>query len=382
MFGIYIHVPFCRSRCIYCGFYSTELLPLRQRYVDALCREMELRSFHAPSVWSRGEVATVYLGGGTPSQLSEPQLQQLFLYINKVYGFPRKNDVEVTMECNPDDITADYAAMLSQLPVNRVSMGVQTFSDERLRFLHRRHSSRQIPQAVELLRQAGINNISIDLMYGFPDETLEDWHRDIDEALALQVEHLSAYALQYEEGTPLYLMREQGRVKETDEELSRQMYYDLTDRLAAAGYEHYEISNWARFPQFHNSFRSRHNSGYWNQTPYLGLGAAAHSYDGQGRQWNVADVKKYIEGVERGQLLFEREDLDENTRYNDLVMTALRTREGLSLDSLSEVFCTYCLQNAWKYLDDGLLIKEKGRLRLSRKGLFVSDMVMADLMMV
>ena len=197
MAGLYIHIPFCASRCIYCGFYSTTHHELKQPYVDAVCREMELRHKDDDST-----INSVYIGGGTPSQLSSDQLYQLFIYINKVYSVAP--NAEVTIECNPDDITPTFVATLSQLPINRVSMGAQTFDDNRLQFLHRRHTAKQVPVAVRLLRNAGIQNISIDLMYGFPNESLEDWHRDIDEALALDVEHLSAYCLMIEEGTVLF----------------------------------------------------------------------------------------------------------------------------------------------------------------------------------
>ena len=202
MAGLYIHIPFCKSRCIYCAFYSTTAHELRQRYVDALCREMEIHPF--PEGMS---IDTIYLGGGTPSQLTSHQLHQLFIYINKVYGQkPEANGQkpEITIEVNPDDVTPEFAATLSQLPINRVSMGAQTFDDERLRFLRRRHTAAQVPEAVRLLRDAGIRNISIDLMYGFPNETFDDWQHDIDAAVALDVEHLSAYCLSIEEGTPLY----------------------------------------------------------------------------------------------------------------------------------------------------------------------------------
>ena len=375
MAGIYIHIPFCKTRCVYCGFYSTTLLQWRQRYVDAVCREMEMRDFH-PSLSEEGvRWDTVYLGGGTPSQLTVAQLHQLFDTIHNIYKV--EADAEVTMECNPDDVTPDFAEALSRLPVNRVSMGAQTFNDERLHLLHRRHTAGQIPVAVRRLRDAGIRNISIDLMFGFPHETIDDWHDDIEQALALDVEHLSAYSLMYEEGTPLFQLLEQGRISEVDEELSRQMYYDLIDRLTAAGYEHYEISNFAR-----QGYRSRHNSSYWNQTPYLGLGAAAHSYDGRCRRWNVDDIERYMAGMENDHPAFEQEIIDDNTRYNDIVMTALRTCEGLNLGLLTAAQQSYCLQQAQRYLTDGLLVHEKSHLRLSRRGLYVSDMIMSDLMLV
>ena len=373
MTGLYIHIPFCQSRCIYCGFYSTTGLHLRQQYVDALCKEMEMRQDEAKK---RNNIGTIYLGGGTPSQLSVEQLEQLFYYIYKVYG--TENTTEITMECNPDDVTTELTEAIGRLPINRVSMGAQTFDDQRLRFLHRRHTADEIGRAVERLRKVGIRNISIDLMYGFPDETLAQWQQDIGQALKLNVEHLSAYSLMYEEGTPLYRLLENGNVNETDEEVSRQMYEELIDRLTAAGYEHYEISNFSR-----QGFHSRHNSNYWNQTPYIGLGAAAHSYDGAScRRWNIDDVKKYIEGIENRRPDFEQEALDADTRYNDLVMTALRTRKGLDLSLLSPEQVNYCKTQALRYEKDGLLVFEDQHLRLTRRGLFVSNMIMSDLMKV
>jgi oxygen-independent coproporphyrinogen-3 oxidase len=378
MAGIYIHIPFCKSRCIYCGFYSTTRQELRQRYVDAVCRELETRRNYL----GNAPIETIYLGGGTPSLLTEAQLQQLFLYINKVYDV--SPDAEVTMECNPDDMTEMLASAISSLPVNRVSMGAQTFDNERLRFLHRRHSAEQVSQAVGRLRAAGILNISIDLIYGFPQESLCDWHHDIDAALALDVEHLSAYSLMFEEGTPLYRQLEQGQVKEIDEELALQMYNELTDRLEAAGYEHYEISNYAkRMKGRKGSFRSRHNSSYWNQTPYIGLGAAAHSYDGNSRQWNISDLSSYIEGIENEHPHFELEQLNEDTSYNDLILTSLRTCEGLPLTLLTPDLRSYLLEQAQSFIDNGqLVLTPDHRLRLTRQGIFVSNLVMSQLMKV
>ena len=402
MAGIYIHIPFCASRCIYCAFYSTTSLDLRQRYVDAVCRELKLRG-----EWRevRGErydlsaenIDTIYLGGGTPSQLTAAQLRQIFdtlsPYINNVYSLtphlsPLTSNPEITIEVNPDDVSDEFAAALQQLPVNRVSMGAQTFDDKRLAFLHRRHTSAQVAEAVKRLRAVGIRNISIDLMYGFPGETLADWEHDIDAALALQVEHLSAYCLTIEEGTPLHRMFTDDSLQFTDdslqftdnylnEELERQMYYTLIDRLEAAGFEHYEISNFAR-----PGFRSRHNSSYWTGVPYLGIGAAAHSFDGNVRSWNVADIRQYIDAINQGIRPFDSETIEGNTRYNDLLTTALRTREGLDLNRLSDRHRDYCLRSARRFIDDGLLNNDDEHLALTRRGLFVSDMVISGLMLV
>ena len=374
MIGIYIHIPFCRSRCIYCGFYSTTSLELRQRYVETVVKEIGIRS-------QETGVRSIYLGGGTPSQLTIPQLQQIFdaIYIyNKV-----EKDAEVTIEVNPDDVTETFAEGLATLPVNRVSMGAQTFDDVRLKFLHRRHTSSQVRKAVSLLRSAGISNISVDLMYGFPNETISDWKGDIDAAIALDVEHLSAYCLTIEEGTELWRWLSQKKGNPSceilpDEELERAMYEMLIDKSEAAGFEHYEISNFAK-----PGFYSRHNSSYWDGTPYLGIGAAAHSYDGNTRSWNIADIHQYIEGMENGKRIFESETLDADTRYNDMGTVALRTRDGLDLKRLSEDYRDYCLRNAQRFLDDGQLqVTQAQTLTLTQKGLFVSDMIMSELMKV
>ena len=434
MAGLYIHIPFCASRCVYCGFFSTTRLDQRQAYVEALGRELQLRTVTGHglprTVTGHGlprtvnghglprtetdidsgkiRIDTVYLGGGTPSQLSGEQLEQLFLYINNVYEVSPQ--AEITIECNPDDVTVPFVATLSRLssrgfaiPVNRVSMGAQTFNDERLRFLHRRHKAEQVGEAVQRLRDGGITNISIDLMYGFPNETMEEWNADIDAALALNVEHISAYALSYEEGTPLYTMLQQGKIKELDEELQRAMYYTLKDRLEAAGYEHYELSNFAKREKrgFFDkqsgraerqiplnsegrevSFRSRHNSAYWNHTPYIGIGAGAHSFDGRRRQWNVADIGQYVKAIGEGRVPADGEDIDSVTLYNETVMTALRTVEGICLDTLSDKERAHCLSQAKKFLDCGWLTQpNEHTLRLTRDGLFVSDTVMSDLML-
>lgn len=367
MQGLYIHIPFCKSRCIYCGFFSTTKLDLRQQYVDALCQEMKMRCQGAENI------STIYLGGGTPSQLTTDQLRQI-LHCAYIYNKVEK-DAEVTIEVNPDDVTERFANDLTQLPVNRISMGVQTFDDKRLRFLHRRHTAEQVTTAVDRLRAAGIKNISIDLMYGFPGETIADCKADIAKALSLQVEHISTYCLMIEEDTQLQQMLQQGNITETEEELERQMYETIINRLEDGGYEQYELSNFAR-PGFH----SRHNSSYWDGTPYIGIGAAAHSYDIESRSWNIADIKQYIQGMANSQRIYEEERLDSDTRYNDAITVALRTSRGLDLQALSPKHRTYCLENAQRYLDDGLLERtQDNRLRLTRRGLFVSDMIMSNL---
>lgn len=418
MAGLYIHIPFCKSRCIYCGFYSTTLSSTWQdRYVDALCQEMEMRTSPSPSQgggcppvlsmngsqndrpsppWEgSGEVSTIYLGGGTPSLLSAENLRRLFAAIHQHYDCSQLQ--ELTIECNPDDVTLPFVAVLPQLGITRVSLGAQTFSDDRLRFLHRRHTAHQVDEAIALLRQAGIRNISLDLMFGFPNQTLDEWDEDIAHAIALQPEHISAYSLMYEEGTPLFEHLQKGHLSELSDELSRQMYELLINRLDAAGYEHYEISNWARKAPLKEEtssdndrkspWRSLHNSSYWNQTPYIGIGAAAHSYDGETRSWNVSNLQQYVSAIESGQRPYESETIDDDTRYNDIVTTALRTREGINLSALSTRHRQYLLQQARRSLDAGLLAISdtpagESFIHLTRQGLFVSDDVMSDLIWV
>lgn len=391
MAGIYIHIPFCESRCIYCDFYSTTSLKWKDDYVDALCKEMKLR----PAIQALGDnypIETIYLGGGTPSQLSDGHLQQIFTKLKETYGDLFSKNMEITMECNPDDVTPDFCKTLGKLPVNRVSMGAQTFSDQRLQFLRRRHNTTEVKEAVSLLRKTGIANISIDLMFGFPKENIEDWKYDILQALQLGVEHISAYSLMYEEGTPLYKMLEQGKIEEIDEELSRNMYDTLVDMLTISGYEHYEISNFAK-----PGYCSRHNSSYWNETPYIGLGAAAHSYRRASNQsgkmevtrsWNINNIQQYINSIHQGILPSEKENLDLTTRYNDLITTALRTSNGIDLKKTEKEFgksyLEKLLHEANNKIQRGLMkIDNKNyRLSLTREGIYISDDIMGDFMIV
>lgn len=278
------------------------------------------------------------------------------------------------MEANPDDV---HKGMLRGLPINRVSMGAQSFGAERLKLIKRRHTPEQVDEAVRTLRQEGIKNISVDLIYGFPDETLEEWDEDITHLLRLNVEHISAYSLMYEEGTPLYKMLQQGKVKEIDDNLSNEMFLHLVERLTSEGYEHYEISNFAR-----HGFRARHNAAYWHGIPYLGIGAAAHSYNGQRREWNVASLHKYIAAIEEGRLPREGEEIDDITRYNDLIVTALRTREGIDLSQLSDTDRKFLLQCATPHIKAGRLLLDSQRIHLSYQGILLSNTVMSDLMRV
>ena len=375
MAGIYIHVPFCKTRCAYCDFFSTTLHDMKSRYVDALCQELIMRRNYLHDA----PIGTLYFGGGTPSQLSENDFHSIFNQIEKVYGLEACE--EITLEANPDDLTDDYVEMLTTLPFNRISMGIQTFHEPTLQLIGRRHTAQEAIEAVRRCRQHGFTNISIDLIYGLPGETLEQWNEDLLMAFSLKVQHISAYHLTYEQGTRLWQMLQRKEICEVDEDTSVELFRILCEEMQKAGYEHYEISNFA-LP----NFRSRHNSAYWHEVPYLGCGPGAHSFDGDSREWNVSSLPKYIEALEQGQRNYEQETLDKDTRYNEFIMTRLRTCEGFSLNDLQQRFGQayhdYCLHLATPYMRQGLLLQKENTLRLSREGIFVSDDIISDLMRV
>lgn len=375
MAGIYLHIPFCKTRCIYCDFYSTTRSELKTHYVHTLCRELEMRKEYL-----KGEpVETIYFGGGTPSQLEEADFKHIFETIRENYGMEHCR--EITLEANPDDLSQEYLKMLSSLPFNRISMGIQTFDDTTLQLLKRRHSSQTAVEAVRRCREAGFQNISIDLIYGLPGETKERWVNDLRQAIRLDVEHISAYHLTYEEDTPIYNMLKQHQIEEVDEDSSLQFFTLLIEHLQNAGYEHYEISNFC-LPGLH----SRHNSSYWTEKQYLGCGPSAHSYNGISRQWNVASLDKYIEGISSGNPTFEVEELDLYTRYNDFVITHIRTQWGMPLPKLGkqygEELYKYCLRMATPHLQQGTLEIKNDTLKLTRKGVFISDGIMSDMLWV
>ncbi len=365
MAGIYVHIPFCRSRCAYCAFCSTTHLDRRERYLAAVAKEYALRRDYLASE----PIRTIYLGGGTPSTLTRRQLTSLLTTL------PTRADTvtEVTMECNPDDVTPALVDTMRTLGVNRVSLGIQTFDDQRLQRLHRRHSAQQARQAVTLLRQGGITNISLDIIFAFPHQTVSQCDDDIRQAIALNPQHISAYALAYEKGTPMTKLLQAQRIQELDEEASRKMYYHIIRQLSKAGYEQYEISNFAR-----KGYQAQHNAAYWNDTPYLGLGAAAHSYNHNTRQWNTSNVDKYILSIEQGKQCHEQETITPTIHYNDTITTALRTRQGILLSKTLHNK-EYLLDAAQSLINQKLLAITHNRLHLTHKALFIADYVLAQL---
>ncbi len=372
MAGIYIHIPFCASRCAYCAFHSTTRAGARHAYVNALCSEMEMyRNFP-----DKERIKTLYFGGGTPSRLSITQIQTITDKAAKVFDLSGLE--ECTLECNPDDITKEFLSGLNGTPVSRISMGIQSLSDSVLSLIRRRHTASQALSSIRLCQEAGFSNISIDLIYGLPGQSAEEFRRDILRVIDCGVTHISAYCLTYEEGTPMHRMLMQGDISATTDEECALMYNILCSTMREKGFQHYEISNFC-LPGYH----SRHNSSYWDGTPYLGLGSGAHSFNGSVRRWNVADIDRYMRGIASGQPECGQEALTETDRYNEFLMLSLRTTAGISLNLMRERFgqnaVNEFLRNAGKWIQKGDLIHEAGRVRFSESGLFTSDGTVSSL---
>ena len=370
MAGIYVHIPFCKGKCIYCDFYSVGRLSLAEQYVERVLAEAQSRRAELA-----GEpIRTLYVGGGTPSVLTVSQMSRLLGGLGEVFELSQIE--ELTVEANPDDITAEFVSGLVALGVNRLSMGVQSFVDAELRLLRRRHDANDAVKAVGICRENGIQNVSIDLIYGIPGQTMESWRESIAKALSMGVEHISAYSLTYESGTALDVMVKDGRLKPLPDETCIAMMNELVNQLKAAGYEHYEISNFAK-----PGYRSRHNSSYWDRTPYLGLGAAAHSLlPGGVRRWNEADIRKYLQS--QGDVPHGIETLETRDCYNEDVMLGMRTREGVSVQAIQENYGERYRLNferqAEQFLQSGLMAVDAGRYHLTERGVAVSDMVIRE----
>lgn len=375
MAGLYIHIPYCKTRCIYCDFYTQTNLTSIDHLVDAICKEIELRKNYI----STKDLNSIYFGGGTPSLLSSKDFNKIFDCIEKHFRF--SNHTEITIEANPDDLSKEYLTTLTQLPINRLSIGIQSFDNIELKFLNRRHNAQQAIKAVQQAQDLGFNNMSIDLMYGLPNQSLETWENNITTAISLDVNHISSYHLIYEEGTKLFRLLKKNEVRETDEETSLMMFSKLINMLGEIGYEHYEISNFARNKKF-----SQHNTAYWLGKPYLGIGPSAHSYDGKCRAFNIPSINKYVTSISNSILPLETEHLTNDEKYNELILTSLRCMWGLNLNELiknfDEEYYNYCLNLAKKYIEQETLLLENNHLKLTKKGIFISDSIMSDLMKI
>lgn len=375
MAGIYIHIPFCKKRCIYCDFYSSTDNRLVDKYIDALCIEIESRLHEI----DKKNITTIYIGGGTPSQLSATQLGEIINFIKSKIDFSLIE--EFTIEVNPDDVTYDYIKECITFGINRISMGIQSFVDEELKIINRRHDSSQAIKAIETIKSAGISNISIDLIYGLPLQTIESWIYSARKAIEMNVPHISCYNLSYEEGTTLYKMRDMGEIKECDEDTCIEMYDILVKMLADADFEHYEISNFAK-----RGYYSRHNSNYWNLTPYLGLGASAHSFDGSIRRYNPSSIQKYTSNISESGIAYEEEQETLYEQFNEYIMINLRTMWGVNTQKVKTIFGeelrNHLIKYSRRFIESGDLKEKENTIVLSEKGIMLSDYIIRTLMFV
>jgi len=374
MAGIYFHIPFCKKLCFYCDFYHIISSGDNSIYLDTILKEIELRKDYLGS----DTISTIYFGGGTPSVLSVQELGSLLNSVHKSFKVEEKS--EITIEINPDDVNAEYLAGLKGLNINRISMGVQSWKDDDLKMLHRRHDSAQASKALKDVFDAGFENVTIDLIYGIPGMTLREWETNLDISFSFDIKHLSAYHLTIEKGTVFGKMAEKGLMSEIDEEESTLLFNMLIEKAENAGFIHYEISNFGK-----SGFFSAHNSNYWRQVSYLGLGPSAHSFDGYSRQWNIRDLKGYIKLVNRGDSFFEREELDTKKRFNEYIMTSLRTMWGIDLEYIESTFekegYDYVVNIAGKFKDYGLMKQDKKTLVLTNQGKMISDNIISEFMM-
>jgi len=325
--GIYIHIPFCKRKCHYCNFFSLASLKYRERFLDALNEEIFLEK----NFLGNKPVESIYLGGGTPSYIRVSEISGILTNLKKYYAFAE--NIEITLEANPDDINPEMLGEYLELGINRLSIGVQSFFEEDLVYLNRIHSAERAIESVREAKEAGFSNISIDLIYGIPTLTLENWNRNLEIAFSLDVPHVSAYALTVEPKTPLDLMIRKGKLPAPEEEQVVEHFRILMQRMKAQGFEHYEISNFCKDGSY-----SRHNSMYWNGSHYLGLGPSAHSYNGTTRRWNVSNLFQYIDQIQRNDRFYESEELTDAQRYNEYVMVTLRTMWGCDLGKIRNDF--------------------------------------------
>lgn len=371
--GLYIHIPFCKQACHYCDFHFSTSLKKKGELVNALCKELVMRKGEL-----KGEVETIYFGGGTPSLLSSEELQQIFQTIYENYQVSKT--AEITLEANPDDLTPSKINELSNSRINRLSIGIQSFFEEDLKLMNRAHNASEALECINAAKKY-FENISIDLIYGIPGMTNERWEKNLEIALNLNVPHLSCYALTIEPKTALKKFIDKGIVPPVDEEVAKQHYEILLTETEKAGLDNYEFSNFGK-PGFH----SRNNTAYWEGKPYLGIGPSAHGYDGNSRSWNVSNNTKYIKSIEAVVLPLETEILSQKDKYNEYIMTGLRTKKGVSIEKVENEFgknySEYLLKQAENHIKNKLLIFESQILKISKEGKFLSDGIASDLFMI
>ncbi len=371
MAGIYIHIPFCKQACYYCDFHFSTSLKKKDELIRCLIKEIELRKDEL-----KGEIIeTIYFGGGTPSLLSQKEID---LIIQSIYeNHEVTESPEITLEANPDDLSKEVIKELSESKVNRLSIGIQSFYERDLKLMNRAHNSKEASDCIEVATEY-FENISIDLIYGIPGLSNQEWKENIRKALSFGIPHISSYALTVEPKTALDSFISKGIIEDVDDEQAQAQFHILLEELDKVGFVHYELSNFGK-----EGFFSKNNSAYWQGKPYLGIGPSAHSFDGKGRAWNVRNNSKYIKSLEENKLPIEREILTKVDRYNEYIMTGLRTMWGVDLERVKTEFGTkmydYLLLHSEKHREGDLLYIEDSKLKTTQKGKFLSDGIASDL---
>jgi oxygen-independent coproporphyrinogen-3 oxidase len=374
MAGIYIHIPFCKKICSYCDFYKIISPADHSAFTAAVIKEAELRSNYLGDE----VISTIYFGGGTPSVLSLEETARILEALSRVFVIDR--ECEITTEVNPDDVDDEFLNGLLKMNINRVSLGIQSWRDEDLVLLNRRHNAAQAEKALKATLAAGFKNVTVDLIYGIPGLTSSAWSANLDKTFAFDIKHLSSYHLTIEPGTVFGKMKEKGLLTEIDEEESTNQFNILIENAEKAGFIHYEISNFGK-----EGYLSRHNTNYWRQVNYLGLGPSAHSFNYFSRQWNVKNVNGYISALKHNKPFFEGEELTIRTRFNEYIMTSLRTMWGIDLDFVERSFekegYDYIINMAGKFKSYGLMKQENKNLVLTNQGKMISDNIISEFMM-
>ncbi len=375
MSAIYVHIPFCAKKCYYCDFFMSLSLKYKDDYLTALKKELKLRQNYLQNQI----VETVYLGGGTPSLLNEKEINELFESIFRYFKIAE--NPEITLEANPDDLSENYLRSLKKTPINRLSIGIQSFFDDDLKGMNRRHSAEQSISAVKNARVVGFENISGDLIYGLPEMTSQKWEQNLNTFFNLKIPHLSAYHLTYEPNTVFYKKLKNNKIQEVPEEESIKQFEILKQKAKANDFIHYETSNFGK-----KGFFSRHNTAYWQQKHYLGIGASAHSFNGVSRQFNIKNLKEYIRRAGENATFFEKELLSDIDKYNDYLITSLRTMWGTDISYVSEqigkTFAEQLSGKAKKHIKNGNLLLKNNTLYLSDKGKFIEDFISEDLFII
>jgi len=371
MAGIYIHIPFCRKACHYCNFHFSTSLQKAPEVLKSIEKEMEIRSEEINE-----EINTVYFGGGTPSLIESESIASILNQANKYFKIAP--DAEITLEANPDDINLLKAKSWKSMGINRFSLGIQSFADENLQWMNRAHNAVQSFAAIEIIRNAGFENFSIDLIYGTPGQSMEGWLKDIETTLKLNIPHLSCYALTVEEKTALQTLIQKGEKQEVNQDEQAERFNILMELTAEAGYHHYEISNLA-LP----GFESKHNSSYWEGLSYIGFGPSAHSYDGEKRKWNIANNIKYVEAIAKHELPLEEETLSQNDKLNEYTMTSIRRSKGIEKNRLIQMGGEEKFFEIKKmiqpYLENNKVVEDEKSWHLTNQGKFFADGIAAAL---